>query len=94
MLISRNVHVSSPRTPAFRLDVAADVIEIASKMTPSQEDTTDKQVGETLARATARDEAKMFETKAPQKFTFPEMNTGTLPRSPNHCVYVRRQGRR
>lgn len=51
-----------------------------------------------LARATARmrekDEAKMFETKAPQKFTFPEMNAGTLPRSPNHCVYLRRQSRR
>lgn len=51
MLISRNVPVSS-----LRMDVAADVIEVASKMAPSQEDTTDEQV-EKGARSSHRPHA-------------------------------------
>lgn len=62
--------------------MASDAIEVVSKMAPSQEDLTDEQMEEMLAQATTRlrekEEAKMFETEAPQKFTFPKMNAGAL----------------
>ena len=62
--------------------MASDAIEVVSKMAPSQEDLTDDQMEEMLAQATTRlrekEEAKMFETEAPQKFTFPKMNAGAL----------------
>lgn len=62
--------------------MASDAIEAVSKMAPSQEDLTDEQMEEMLAQATTRlrekEEAKMFEAEAPQKFTFPKMNAGAL----------------
>ena len=62
--------------------MASDAIEAVSKMAPSQEDLTDEQMEEMLAQATTRlrekEEAKMFQTEAPQKFTFPKMNAGAL----------------
>lgn len=62
--------------------MASDAIELVSKMAPSQEDLTDEQMEEMLAQATTRlrekEEAKMFQTEAPQKFTFPKMNAGAL----------------
>jgi hypothetical protein len=60
----------------------ADAIEVVSKMTPPQEDLTDEQMEEMLAQATARlrekEESKMFQTEAPQKFTFPKMDAGAI----------------
>lgn len=47
---------SLPRNPAIRTDIAADVIEVASKMAPSQEDITEEQMEEMLARTTAAGE--------------------------------------
>ena len=62
--------------------MASDAIEVVSKMAPSQEDLTDEQMEEMLAQATTRlrekEEAKMFEAEAPQKFTFPKMNAGAI----------------
>lgn len=62
--------------------MASDAIEAVSKMAPSQEDLSDEQIEEMLAQATTRlrekEEAKMFQTEAPQKFTFPKMNAGAL----------------
>ena len=66
----------------FEQNMASDAIEAVSKMAPSQEDLTDEQMEEMLAQATTRlrekEEAKMFQTEAPQKFTFPKMNAGAL----------------
>lgn len=51
-------------------------------MASPQEDLTDEQMEEMLAQATARlrekQESKMFQTEAPQKFSFPKMDAGTL----------------
>ena len=71
-----------PRNPAFRTNMASDAIEVVSKMAPSREDLTDEQMEEMLAQATTRlrekEEAKMFQTEAPHKFTFPKMNAGAI----------------
>jgi hypothetical protein len=70
------------RIPAFRTNMASDAIEVVSKMAPSQEDLTDEQMEEMLAQATTRlrekEEPKMFQTEAPQKFTFPKMDAGAI----------------
>jgi hypothetical protein len=62
--------------------MASDAIEVVSKMAPSQEDLTDEQMEEMLAQATTRlrerEGAKMFQTEAPQKFTFPKMDAGAI----------------
>jgi len=62
--------------------MASDAIEVVSNMAPSPEDLTDEQMEEMLAQATTRlrekEEAKMFQTEAPQKFTFPKMDAGAI----------------
>jgi hypothetical protein len=62
--------------------MASDAIEVVSGMAPSQEDLTDEQMEEMLAQATTRlrekEESKMFQTEAPQKFTFPKMDAGAI----------------
>lgn len=75
-------------------NMASDAIEVAAKMAPSEEDLTDNQIVEMPAHATAhlreQEEAKMFETNAPQRFTFPKMNVGAHTWSSEYRVYVRR----
>lgn len=62
--------------------MASDAIELASNMAPSHEDLTDEQMEGMLAQATTRlrekEESKMFQAEAPQKFIFPKMDAGTL----------------
>lgn len=57
-------------------------MEAVSTRAMPREDLTDEQMEEMLAQATTRlrekEEAKMFETEAPQKYTFPKMNAGDL----------------
>lgn len=65
--------------------MTADVIEVASKMSPSEEEITDEQMEDMLAQATAR----MPEKEEAKMFAFPETNAGGFARSPDYCVYVR-----
>lgn len=62
--------------------MASNALEVVSKMASPREDLTDEQMEEMLAQATARlrekEESKMFQTEAPQKFTFPKMDAGAL----------------
>ena len=66
----------------FTTDMASDAMEAVSTRAMPQEDLTDEQMEEMLAQATTRlrekEEAKMFETEAPQKYTCPKMNAGDL----------------
>lgn len=62
--------------------MASDALEALPKVAPSHEDLTDEQMEELLAQATSRlkekEEGKMFESEAPQQFTFPKMDAGNL----------------
>jgi hypothetical protein len=66
----------------FEHNMASDAIEAASTRAMPQEDLTDEQMEEMLAQATTRlrekEESKIFQTEAPQKYTFPKLNAGDL----------------
>lgn len=73
-----------PAAPGFGIStsMASDALEALPKVASSHEDLTDEQMEELLAQATSRlkekEEGKMFESEAPQQFTFPKMDAGNL----------------